>query len=482
MVFVSGVFLLFFIFSFALWWLLPPRAAKPFLVAASLFFYSYWFPPHVLILLSIGLINFFAAREIGRKAKNARRWFFISISFSLGMLAYFKYANFFISNLNTLRNSITGAVDAPFLQVILPLGISFYTFQALSYSIDVYKGRYTAATKLSDFLLYLAFFPQLVAGPIVRAVDFIPQIDRREFPDINQWRNSIYRITRGFFLKLVIADNVAQSVNSIFNNDYHHLGVIGGWLGALFFGVQIFCDFAGYSDIAIGLAGLFGFNLKENFDNPYISLSISEFWRRWHISMTSWFRDYVYYPLARSTWINEHIYKPLAYTRLNKLSTSINTMVMFLLSGLWHGANWKFVLWGGLHGIGIITERQTGLYALQQRTSDAKRPYRWLFGLISLAAVTVFWVPFRAPTIQATLLYWQAMFSKQIIGNLSAAVKLSGLFWLFVFTITQVVMVVGEKLATEPKRQTLHLVESWVYFALTLFIAGQVTDFVYFQF
>ncbi|MEX2161712.1 MAG: MBOAT family O-acyltransferase [Anaerolineales bacterium] len=472
---------MFFIISFILWWILPLRLAKVYLIIANLVFYGFWFPPFVFILIAVGLVSYTAAKAIDMDRERGKYWLIASVLFCLGVLGYYKYANFFLSNLFGLWNLVTSETSGVFLQIVLPIGISFYTFKAISYITDVYRHRLNAVRNLKDYFLYITFFPQLLAGPIERATNFIPQVDNRKFPGYEDLQFSIYRITRGFFLKLLIADHMAISVNSIFASNYQQLSAPEAWLGALFFAIQIFCDFAGYSDISIGIARLFGFITRENFEDPYLSTSLGEFWRRWHISMSTWFRDYVYYPLARSEWMNSRVHKPLSDTKLKGFSTSLNTVIMFLLSGLWHGANWNFVLWGGMHGVGIVLERQSGLYAWQQKHVGIW-PAAILGGLITMVFTILAWVPFRTIDLQSSISYWQAMLSGGLTWRISSAILLNGLLWFSVYAVVQLVLAFTRRAADSLTGGRLRVIQSWLYFTALLFISVPGTDFIYFRF
>ncbi|MEX1071854.1 MAG: MBOAT family O-acyltransferase [Anaerolineales bacterium] len=395
-------------------------------------------------------------------------------------MGYFKYTNFLLSSLETLGIFGKGASSSA-LVIILPLGISFYTFKAMSYIVDAYRKQQEPVSNFTDFFLYLSFFPHLAAGPIVRAKDFLPQLKTRSRPGFEDWQFAIYRIARGFFLKLIVADHIATSANSVFAGDYQTLSIVSSWLGAIFFAVQILCDFAGYSDIAIGLGRLLGFRTPENFDNPYFSSSLGEFWRRWHISLSTWFRDYVYFPLARSKWMSKFVYSPLTGSRFDLFRTAIPTLTMFVLSGLWHGANWTFLLWGFLHGLGVVVERQTGMYALQQRQDIKGASARLAWGFATLMFIVFAWVPFRAADVFSTFQYWNAMFFGGLQGNFLSSTQLNGLFWLTVFLIYQMFTSIKEN-RFKSLAPALQRAESWAYFAAILFIANQPADFIYFRF
>lgn len=449
------------------WWALPFRPAKAVLCVLNLVFYAYWFPPLVSLLVISGLIDYVAGRRIHDAADSGsrKRWLLVSLLVNLGLLGYFKYAQFFVDSVAAGLGAMGVQIERPYLGVLLPMGISFYTFQSMSYTIDIYRREMRPADSFLDFFLYLAFFPQLVAGPIVRAAHFIPQLAGRVPVGADDVFVGLFRIARGFFLKVVIADNVAGGVEQAFGSSAPE-GLFVAWFGILLFAIQIFCDFAGYSEIAIGLARLFGLRIPENFLNPYSATSVQDFWRRWHISLSTWFRDYVYIPLGGG--------------RTGQWLVLRNTLIVFLVSGLWHGANWTFVVWGGLHGTALVVERRI------RRVSQPSSLLGVLFAstVLSRAAVLVFvlfaWVAFRAPDIGYTVEYWRSM----VVGVPDPALLSAfnrGLFaWAFVFLVWQVIAVVTEGRSIRPT--WIRQAEMAVYVSAVLLASGPATDFIYFQF
>lgn len=311
------------------------------LLISSYIFYGWWDYRFLSLIFLSTLVDYLVGIELEKEDKPRRRNILLSLSviFNIGMLFTFKYYNFFIENFRSLSESLGLAVNYYSLRIILPVGISFYTFQTLSYTIDVWKKRIPATRDFLRFATFVSFFPQLVAGPIERASNLLPQFFEKKKFNADQAISGINLIIWGLFKKVVIADNCAVYVNSIFEN-YQEQNSLTLILGAFYFAFQIYGDFSGYSDIAIGTARLFGFDLMRNFDYPYFSRNISEFWRRWHISLSTWFRDYVYIPLGGSR---------------GSLPISIrNIFIVFLISGLWHGANWTFLAWGGIHALLFI--------------------------------------------------------------------------------------------------------------------------------
>ena len=323
------------------------------LLVASLVFYAWHVPTFLTILLLSAGIDYVAALALAKRpdpGDPARRWILmVSLGTNVGLLAFFKYANFALGAFEDAA-AVTGFRPAiPTLDLMLPMGISFYTFQSMSYTIDVYRGQLAPLRSFSTFLLYISFFPQLVAGPIVRAVEFLPQLPRVRRVHLRVINDAMFLLAGGYFLKMVCADNLAVFVNEHWEAGYepgaNSIALI--WL-ALMFGGQIFCDFAGYSNIARGLALMLGFRLPLNFNAPYIAGSFKNFWERWHITLSSWLRDYLYVSLGGN--------------RISRTRTYVNLLAVMLLGGLWHGAAWTFVVWGGLHGAALAVERALGLH------------------------------------------------------------------------------------------------------------------------
>jgi D-alanyl-lipoteichoic acid acyltransferase DltB (MBOAT superfamily) len=340
----------------------------------------------ILILVSTG-IDYFAALKMSAVPEKSKKkkYLILSLFSNLGILFGFKYFNFFSDSVRTVFNQFNVFYDVPMFDVLLPVGISFYTFQTLSYSIDVYRGDKEPERHLGKFALYVAFFPQLVAGPIERSTSLMPQLHLNYKFEYDRVVDGLRLMLWGFFKKIVIADRLAHYVNLVYNNpdEYFGLQVI---IATIFFAFQIFCDFSGYSDIAIGAAKVLGVDLMENFNKPYFAKSISEFWKRWHISLSTWFKDYLYIPLGGN--------------RVLKWRWYYNLFITFLVSGLWHGANWTFVIWGGLHGFylifSIVSQPQ------RERLINIFKLHSYPFILKTLRVTTVFvlvgfsWIFFRA--------------------------------------------------------------------------------------
>ncbi|MCG1034793.1 MBOAT family O-acyltransferase [Polaribacter sargassicola] len=402
MLFNSIDFAIFLPIVFVLYWFITNKNLKLqnfLIVVASYLFYGWWDWKFLSLILFSTLVDYSIGRGLLNQENASKRkvLLWLSIVVNLGFLGFFKYYNFFIDNFTAAFTFFGMNIKASSLNIVLPVGISFYTFQTLSYSIDVYKRKLEPTKDFIAFAAFVSFFPQLVAGPIERATNLIPQIlNKRKFDKI-EFINGIKLIIYGFFLKIFIADTLAPIVNDIFNN---YENVSGGTLilGAIFFSFQIYGDFGGYSKIARGTSMLFGFNLMENFNFPYFSRNIGEFWRRWHISLNTWFRDYLYIPLGGS--------------RKGKYRSLLNISIIFLVSGFWHGANWTFIVWGALHSLLFIpiflsnnNRKYLGPFKFDKLNFDKLRQ---LFGILSTYILVTFaWIFFRSDTITDAVKYIQ---------------------------------------------------------------------------
>ncbi len=397
MLFNSLAFALFLPLAFAAYWAANGRlrVQNLVMVVASCVFYGWWDLRFLLLLLGTSLLDFMVAAHMGT-ARDARRkrLLAVSITANLGVLGVFKYFDFFSLEFARLLNSFGFATDAVVLDVMLPVGVSFYTFQALSYTIDVYRGRLEATRDPIAFLAFIALFPQLVAGPIERASHLLPQVMRPRTFDANVATDGLRQMLWGFFKKVVIADNCAPIVNDIFAHpDWHGSPTLV--LGALLFSFQIYGDFSGYSDIAIGCARLFGFDLMRNFAYPYFSRDIAEFWRRWHISLSTWFRDYVYMPLGGSYG--------------SKWRQVRNVAIIFLVSGFWHGANWTYLAWGGINALLFLPLLLRGRNRRHHHLADAAT-WRDLPAIVfTFGCTTVAWIFFRAASLGDAVAYVQGL-------------------------------------------------------------------------
>jgi alginate O-acetyltransferase complex protein AlgI len=395
--FNSVEYFLFLAGCLGVYYTLPHRAQNIWLLIASYAFYAFWDWRFLGLILASTFIDYSAGRIIHRarvrRHPTLRRvalW--MSLSGNLLILCFFKYFNFFVESVQAVLGAAGYDPPISMLHIILPVGISFYTFQTMSYTIEVYRGGVKPTRNLLDFALFVAFFPQLIAGPIERATSLLPQIQRRRFVQLHDLEQGVFLLLVGLFRKVVIADTAGLLVDEYFARPAEHLS-IPLWCGLVLYSIQIYNDFAGYSDMARGAARLLGFTLIRNFRHPYFALNPSDFWRRWHISLSQWLRDYLYIPLggSRHGWVR----------------TKLNLMITMLLGGLWHGASWNFVLWGGLHGLYLVVHHH-----LAPRT-DAEPPLpSWRAAAqiaLTFTLVTFTWLFFRSPDYGTTIVYLQGL-------------------------------------------------------------------------
>ena len=387
MLFNSLQFAGFFVVVVMVYFAIPHRFRWMMLLAASYYFYMCWKAEYVVLIMFSTLVDYFAGLRMSMlsEQKRRRKYLWFSLVCNLGILFFYKYFNFLGQSVTEMLQAFNIYYDTPVFHVLLPVGISFYTFQTLSYTIDVYRGRIPAERHLGIYALYVSFWPQLVAGPIERTSHLLPQLKQRYAFDYDRVTGGLRLMLWGLFKKVVIADQLAVYVNKVYNHvgDYQGMPLL---LATFFFAIQIYCDFSGYTDMARGAAQVMGFDLMENFNRPYFAKSIREFWQRWHISLSTWFRDYVYIPLGGQ--------------RTTRWRWHYNLILTFLLSGLWHGANWTFVTWGVLHGCYLIAENLSGSF--QARLAD-----HWFVGEhtlmnralrvgITMSMICFAWIFFRA--------------------------------------------------------------------------------------
>lgn len=396
MLFNSFKFLIFFPIVTFIYFVIPFKQRWKWLLVASYYFYMNWNPRYALLMGFSTLITFLSGYLIEReeenkslnekeKIKRKKMWVFLSFFINLSILFFFKYFNFFGRSITKVLFLLHIGIKIPNLDVLLPVGISFYTFQALSYTMDVYKGNIKAQKHLGKYALFVSFFPQLVAGPIERSTHLLPQFNQEFKFNYERMKEGLLLMLWGLFKKIVIADRLAILVNTVYNNPKNYTGV-PLLIATIFFAFQIYCDFSSYSDIAIGAAKVMGYDLMKNFNRPYFSKSIGEFWRRWHISLGTWFKDYLYFPLGGS--------------RVSKLKKYRNIMIVFLTSGLWHGASINFVIWGALHGLYQLIEselRPVGDFIVKVFKVNKKTyGYKFFKILITFILVDFAWIFFRA--------------------------------------------------------------------------------------
>ena len=488
MLFNSLQFVIFFPIVIILYFLIPYKKRWILLLIASYYFYMCWKVDYILLIIISTLIDYICSNKMSQIKEKVKRkkWLLISIFSNIGILFGFKYFNFFSDNIQTLFNNYNLFYEMPLFNVLLPVGISFYTFQTLSYTIDVYNNKTPAQKHLGVFAVYVSFFPQLVAGPIERSNHLLPQFFREHDFSYIRVKAGLQKMLWGFFKKIVIADNLAILVDGVYNNvdNYSGLTLI---VATIFFTFQIYCDFSGYSDIAIGTAKVMGFELRENFKRPYFSKSIREFWQRWHITLSTWFRDYVYIPLGGNRTI--------------KWRWHYNIFITFLVSGLWHGANWTFVIWGALHGTYLIialvlTNPKKQFSSLIQKQSKSFN--KLLDVTITFILVAFAWIFFRANNLDDAIYIISNLFvNYNEILNLSELrmqFRGIGLFQedlikcfllilsLFLYSSSERSGNVWEKLQQKPKWIRWSIYYILVYGILFIAPHSNVNNFIYFQF
>lgn len=398
MVFSSSLFLLYFLPIFLLVYHIVPKSWKNYVILiSSILFYTWGAPQFVFLLLSATIITFYLVKLLSNSKvrKTRRTLLFFSVSINLGLLVYFKYSNFFVDNFNVFISSL-GFKPIAWLDVALPIGISFYTFQTITYALDVYRKVHLPLDKLSNYVLYIMAFPQMIAGPIVRFNTIADQIISRE-EKIDDKLIGLYRFIIGLGKKVLIANVMAEQADLIMDGNILELSSSMAWVGIFAYTMQIYFDFSGYSDMAIGLGKIMGFRFPENFSSPYTSKSITEFWRRWHITLGAFMKDYLYIPLGGN--------------RVGKNRLYFNLALVFLLSGLWHGASWNFVIWGGFHGLFLILDRLFLLKFLSKLPN--------IFSILITFFLTIMgWVIFRIENLTDAINFYQVLFSFKDMSNL----------------------------------------------------------------
>ncbi|MDB2415662.1 MBOAT family protein [bacterium] len=482
MLFNSIEFAFFLPIVFCLFWLFNKNLnlQNGILLLSSYYFYSCWDWRFLSLILFSTIVDYCVGLGLKNESHSVSKrklLLWISISVNIGLLGFFKYYNFFIDQFTTAFTLFGTSFEGSSINIILPVGISFYTFQTMSYTIDAYRKKIEPTTNLLAFSAFVSFFPQLVAGPIERASSFLPQFIKKKQFDYTTAVDGMRQILWGLFKKMIIADNCAEIANTIFNSPADH-SASTLVLGAVFFAFQIYGDFSGYSDIAIGTARLFGFNLMKNFSFPYFSRDIAEFWRRWHISLSSWFRDYVYIPLGGS--------------KASKTKQIRNVFIVFIVSGFWHGANWTFIIWGALNALFFLPlllfkKNRTHLDTVAQ--GKFFPTFRELIAMVSTFLLsTMTWIFFRAESIYHAKEYFQYMFDWSLFSaqnTLSKSqLKITALLLMFFLLIEWL----GRENEYAIERiDRLNKIQRWSFYAFLLALIGSCmptsqNPFIYFQF
>lgn len=473
MLFNSINFAIFLPIVFVLYWFINNKSLKLqniLLLVASYFFYACWDWRFLFLLVFSTVLDYFTGIKMSEAVskKQKKMWFLISVIVNLGFLGFFKYYNFFIESFTAMLQLIGIKSNPYILQIILPVGISFYTFHGLSYVIDIYRDKIKAEKNFIEYSVFVCFFPLLVAGPIERATHLLPQVKTKRVFSKNLFNEGILQIVMGFFRKIVIADSLAKYVDTVYGNPeiYNSSTLI---LATIFYAFQIYYDFSGYSDIAIGTAKIFGFKLLQNFKLPYFSTSITEFWRRWHMSLSFWLRDYLYIELGGN--------------RYGILKTYRNLFLTMLLGGLWHGSNWTFVIWGGIHGLFLSIEK----FINSKPTFQFLKRLSFLGYFYTFVVVCLAWIFFRAADLHAATMILSNIlkcdFSAPFIGDISIVINsilvliLGLIFDLYLKITNQDIENLGSRLPYS----ILLIFISVVIILITLFFSDS-NNFIYFQF
>ena len=474
MLFNTFEFLIFFFSVLIVFFSVPQKRRWFILLLASYFFYGYWKPSYLILIAGSTIADYLLSNAIGKSKNDRKRKKLLSTSLilNLSLLFAFKYFDFLADSFNEILTTSDNSYKIKLLNLALPVGISFYTFQTMSYTIDVYNRKIKPEKHFGIFALFVSFFPQLVAGPIERASNLLPQFKRDTFIDYNRFASGAQLILWGLLKKALIADRVGLIANEIFNNheDYQGFTLI---IGVICFAFQIYCDFSGYSDIAIGTARVFGYDLMKNFKSPYFASSLTDFWRRWHISLSTWFKDYVYIPIGGNKVLKWRWY--------------FNLWITFLISGIWHGANWTFVLWGAIHGFGLVIEN-----ILSYKRSDKFLLFKklWIFFFFCLA-----WIFFRANTISDAFIIIGNILSfdhyntsqlslyivptnKNAVFSMDFILAYAGIFTLL-FTEHQLIVKNRWRLIPKNIKLVLFSVATVAFLLLGVF---DINEFIYFQF
>lgn len=494
MLFTSIGFFIFFPIVSVAYFVIPHKFRWVWLLISSYYFYMSWNPKYALLLGTSTIVTYSSGllieranniRDEKKSIKLKKLWVFLSFAINIAILSVFKYSNFIGENLNLLFSSLNIPLNVPHFDIIFPVGISFYTFQALSYTMDVYRRDVKAEKNLGKYALFVSFFPQLISGPIEKSKNFLSQLEEKHYFDYYRVKNGILLMIWGFFQKLVVADRLGMLVNTVYNSPKSYKGfqII---IATIFYAFQIYCDFSAYSDIARGAAAVMGFRLTKNFERPYFAKSVKDFWSRWHISLCSWFKDYLYIPLGG----NRH----------GKLRKYINTMIVFLVSGLWHGANITFIIWGGLHGayrvIGDMLSPAKSKFAKRFNIKTEQFNYKLLQVITTFILVDFAWIFFRANTFQDAVILIKNMFYFNpwiFIDNSIYSLGLDSKE--FFVAVISIIIVLGMNLLMRRRDFSLHFSKQNIVFRWFIYVAAVIAilifgifagydpqQFIYFQF
>lgn len=471
MLYNSLQFFLFFIIVTILYWYTPYHKRWLILLLASCYFYMVFVPAYILILGFTIVIDYIAGIQI-EKAKNVRiRKFLLVLSLvaNIGVLVFFKYFNFLNTNLDLILGFSSAHTPFPYLNILLPIGLSFHTFQAMSYTIEVFRGKYPAEKHFGIYALYVMFYPQLVAGPIERPQNVLWQFHLDHKYDFEHMKAGLMQMAFGLFKKVVIADRLSGIIDQAYAHQQEQNG--GTMLVVMIlYSFQIYCDFSGYSDIGIGAARTMGYKLVDNFNMPYLSRSIGEFWNRWHMSLSTWFRDYLYIPLGGN--------------RVSFNRKCVNLMIVFLISGLWHGANLTFIIWGALHGMFIITENIKNRIWNKDKTS---RPLPWLTRILKtlwvFLLVSIAWVFFRSPNLSTATSILGKIFSRSVIEGFNFQLANKSIL-VFSFFLIVLLLVKEYFYLVIPTRNNLKFYSLFSFILISCYLFGIFDNeqFIYFQF
>lgn len=488
MIFNSVTYLCFLSLVVSLFWILPGRSRLWLIFLSSLTFYGFWRPEFIFLIVFSALVDYFIAKKIYTETIESRRqaFLFLAVLINLGLLFYFKYLLFVVDNAVAAFNFFGFEFSSPVLNIILPLGISFYTFQTISYTVDVYR---KIIIPENDFILYgcyVTFFPQLIAGPILRAGEVMHQILAKPSFDLDLISQGIRRIVYGLFLKVVLADNIAPLVDQAFAMDPHNLSALDVLTSAFLFGFQIYFDFSAYSHIAIGSALLMGIKFPENFNFPYMAASPREFWQKWHISLSSWIRDYLYLPLMGVKFQTTSLGGLAQATETDQKSKRNATLMLFLtwaIMGLWHGSNWTFLFWGIYHAFFIFVYRLISTYIKGEERGYLFKIISWL---LTLTIAMLGWIPFRAESLDHTFILYSKLFipSEYLYLGMRENIYIVTFMMLVLTVISYGVFKYGNKLMMK-KRSLVFLSQTILIssiFVLVFVFLRPINQFIYFQF